>query len=241
MSKAAALDSLPDPLITPLLQFLQIAVNADLREQMATVTLQPGVEAEDVIQTIAPRPLDLLVDGDGKLPMLGCVRTKVRSKQVTFGFKENYTTLRFYYFTPATNVDQLGERWPLLNRVWESMIRALEVGKHDDYHAGADLLEELQITWVNFESATKQELHAERGQFAFPAFIGDIEIRTRMAAAWAGTLYPTLSFLTKMFQGPAETGRTREPQVQVLDFTETGKEERDSDPNDDEQELEVAV
>jgi hypothetical protein len=235
--QSSALNCLRDPLITPLLALLQDAVNADMRALMAFELRDTGADPVDAIKFTMPRPLELPKEGDGPLPALGCYRLRTRSKQVTFGHKEHYSTLRFQYMTPATAFSTLEDRWPLLNHVWESIIATLARGYHDAHRDGYRLLDDLLVTWVNLDSATKQELYVEGSDNINPGFIGDIEIRTRIAPTDDVTTYPILSFYTKLYEGAADPGPSRAPDVESLAFTPLGQEARDAEYADDEQEL----
>lgn len=187
----SALDSLVDPLIAPLLALLKDAINADLAAEMLALDLVP----EDAVQTTAPHPVPLEIAGQLALPMLTCFRVRSRSRVATFSHTDQVNTLQFGYLTPATSREQLDERWPLLDRVWQSLLRTLNRGSHPAHLAGAPVLEEAGVVRIATEAALKLELFAEAGDYSYPMFRGEVDVTWRDTSPFdTSGLFPALSF-----------------------------------------------
>lgn len=187
----SALDVIQDPLITPILALLRAGINADLAADMAT----QGVTPEPAIATVSPVPFVLGREGDGVLPALHCYRIRSRSKQTTLFYRDETATLQLVYVTPATGRDQIEQRWPILDRVWRSLVRTLRSG----YLGGVDVLGAAGVIHVAAETANKQELYIER-QESFPGFVATIDVVWRPAdESDVGTVYPALSIDGQLF------------------------------------------
>lgn len=187
----SALDQLPDPLITPLLALLADAANADLSAEM----VEAGLTPELVVATTAPHPVALEILGETALPLLACYRVRTRSRRFSIAYVDHTYTLQLAYLTPAAAREQLGARWPLLDRVWSSLLRALRRGRHDAHQAGANVLGPAGVLKVDLATAQKLELFAEAGDFTYPMFRAEVDVVYRSASEIdTSALYPALSF-----------------------------------------------
>jgi hypothetical protein len=191
-----ALDVIPDPLVTPVLALLYDAINADLAIDMAAA----GVPVENAVSTTSHVPFTLTMVGAGALPALHCYRVRSRSSQQTVQWVNHTSTLQFVYATPAAGREQLDVRWPLLDRVWHSMLRALKRGYHPA-HAGGDLvLLEAGVVRIDLSTAIKREAFIEAGQQTFPGFVAELDVVWRDANDIdQGPFFPALSFDALLF------------------------------------------
>ena len=187
----SALDTLSDPLVTPVLALLKDAVNADLRAQM----LLAGVEPEDAIVSTAPHPVELEIAGESPLPMLTCYRVRSRSRQFSFSHVDHTSTLQLSYITSATAREQLDERWPLLHRVWTAILTTLARGHHLSHQEGASVLLDAGVIRLDPATAQKREVFVAGGDYTYPGFVAEIDVVHRDGAELdTSTLYPVLSF-----------------------------------------------
>ncbi len=224
------LDSTSDPLIDPVLALIKAAVNAEF------VTMDPQFGSDEVVKTTHNYPIDLTLGlGDMSMPALGCHRIRSRAKRFSVVHTDYINTLKFTYITPACAREQIGGRWPLLERVWRTAVDVLFLGHHPAYLSDAPVLINAGVINVDLNTATKQELYAEQGDYAFPAFFGEIEVTWRASTAEQRTaaLYPFLSARGKMRAGPG----VGPPDLTFDAYTPLGLEERDAQPFEQESEL----
>lgn len=216
------LDSVEDPLVAPILGLVQAAVNARM------VELDAQFEADEAIKSTHPYPIDLMLGlGDLAMPALGCHRVRTRHKRHSVVWTDHVTTLRFTYITPSCSREQLGKRWPLLERVWQEAVSAMCTGHHASYLEDAEVLKDAGVIRVNVDTATKQELYADHGDFAYPAFWGEIEVTWRdLTKHDTDELSPFLSAHGQYFV----EGNPSTPDVESATYTEAGIADRDGDP-----------
>jgi hypothetical protein len=216
------LDSTEDPLVAPILGLVQAAVNARF------VVDDALFESDEAVKSTHNYPIDLLIGlGDLAMPALGCHRTRTRHKRHSAVWTDHVSTLRFTYITPACSREQLGRRWPLLDRVWQATVDAICAGHHEDYLDDAEVLADAGVIRVNVDTATKQELYADHGDFSYPAFWGEIEITWRDLTKHDTTdLSPFLSAHGQYFV----EGNPSTPDVESATYTEAGIADRDGEP-----------
>jgi hypothetical protein len=180
----AELQSLPDPLITPLLALLKDAINADVAAAMVAAGLtvagdSDGAGEDAAVITTLARPFELRVEGNEALPALHCYRTQARTRQFTAVHLDHLYTLQFVYVTPAVEKDQLDERWPLLDIVWRSLVTTLKKGHHPAHLAGAHVLCDAGVVRADYATALKREMCVEGEHFNNPGFIAQVEVTWR--------------------------------------------------------------
>lgn len=176
---AIALERLSDPLVTPILALLKDAVNADLAAAMTDAGISPTMDA---VKSTVPHPISAqILTADPSLPMLVCYRVRQVNQRRTFGYVDQLCTLRLQYITDATSVEQIGSRWPLLDRTWRACIKALCDGHHPAHASDDNVLEDAGVVWVN-EAAQKSESFLGGGDFVFPQWEADIQVTWRDAA-----------------------------------------------------------
>lgn len=213
-----ALDVIPDPLITPLLALLFDAINADLALDMAAA----GATVEDAVATTSHVPFTLTLEGAGVLPALHCYRVRTRSVQSTMYYLDHGSTLQFVYCTPPAGRDMLDVRWPLLDRVWHSLIRTLKRGHHPAHQADADVLLDAGVVRVMVQTAIKRELFIEGGQQTYPGFVAEVEVVWRDANDQdQGPFYPALSFDAQLYTDTEDT--SGDPDVIARVLTDAGE------------------
>lgn len=191
-----ALDSIPDPLLTPLLALLKDAVNADLALDMAAA----GAPVEAAIATVSKVPFTLSLEGEGTLPALHAYRIRSSTSRATFVHLNHVSRLQFAYATPATGRDLLDARWPLLDRVWHAMLRALRRGGHANHAAGADVLLDAGVVSVALTGAFKREAFIEGAHEVFPGFVAEVDVTWRNALdVDQGPFFPVLSLDAQLY------------------------------------------
>lgn len=161
--------STPDPMIDPMLSFLQAVVNVGI----------PGV-ATPIVQT-ANHPIDLELGlGELDMPILGCHRIRTQTRSFSMGhLNDELATIRFTFIGPMCSREELPQRWPLLDKVWRRIVDALYRGHDEDYEGDADVMATAGVVRVDLNSARKQEFYAEKGDYAFPSFWGEIDVLWR--------------------------------------------------------------
>lgn len=181
---ALTIERLTDPVLSVLLPFLRDAVNAD----MAALMTANGLPVETAVETTLPHPvrIDMGISED-QMPVLSAYRYRQARKRRTFSKVENVITVQAVYVSPLCAHTQIADRWPLLEAVWSSIMSALSAGYHVAHSAGARVLDDAGMVEFNQDTATKTELFIERGEYAFPAFRGEFEVR------WAEAAKPSTS------------------------------------------------
>lgn len=223
------LDSTTDPVMTHVLGLVQAAVNADFKADDALF------EADEVIKSTFPYPIELSQGlGDLSMPALGCHRKTTRDRRFSVVHTDKVSIFRFTYMTPACAKEQIEERWPLLEKVWQKMVNALNAGHHPAYLDAAPVLVDAGVIRIAPDSFTKQEFFADAGTYAFPSFWGECEVTWRDPDAQdTSTLHPMLSARGKL----QVDGNEGTPDVDFIAYTPVGLEEVDSEPYEDESEL----
>jgi hypothetical protein len=228
----SALDTVADPLITPILALLKDAINAELA---AEVPVDPDIVAEPAVATTAAYPVSIEMAGETALPILSCYRVRSRASQRTVAFVDHTLSLQFTYVSAATSREELEARWPLLDRVWRTLEATLREGSHAAHAAGAAVLSGLGIIDVPLQSALKRELYQPGGDYAYPAFVAEMDLVVQASSlADPSTLWPALSFQSDIYLGDVADDPA---DVRVISYTPIGLEERDAEPYEEEAEL----
>lgn len=172
-----ALESLPDPLLGPLLPLLKDAINSDLRVEQTAAGVAPA-DLKDVVVQAWPNAVTLEILGQAALPVLAAFRLRARSRRATVTFWEHTYTLQFEYVTPQTALEQIDNRWPLLDRVWLALMDTLCRGTHADHTPapGDPVMEDSGLVRVLTETALKQEMYAESAGYAYPMFRATVDV-----------------------------------------------------------------
>ena len=222
----SALDTVEDPLITPLLALLKDAINSDLgAEAPSSDGDGDAVVAEPAVATTQPYPAPIEMAGETALPQLSCYRIRSRGRRRSIAYVDRTVTLQFTYVSAATAREQLDERWPLLERVWVALESALLAGRHPMHAGGDDVLGVLGIIDVPVEAMQKREFYAPGGNFAYPAFAAEVDVVVQTApGADTSHLYPALSFQSDLYIGGVTSAP---PDVSALSYTPIGAALRD--------------
>jgi hypothetical protein len=172
---ANGLESIADPLLGPLLALLKDAINSDLAAEQTAAGVVAD-EVEDAVTAVYPNAVNLQMLGQATLPALSAFRLRTRSTRVTSVYWEHTYTLQFEYITPQTALEQIDNRWPLLDRVWLALIDTLCRGTHADHEGGDEVLADAGIVKVLTGTAQKQEAYVEGTGYAYPMFRASIDI-----------------------------------------------------------------
>ena len=92
---------------------------------------------------------------------------------------DELATLKFVFISPACSREEIAGRWPLLDKVWRKIVDTMYRGHDESYQDDVDVMATAGVVRVDLNSARKQEFYAEKGNYAFPAFWGEIEVLWR--------------------------------------------------------------
>ena len=158
------LDGIEDPGINALALLIRNVVNAELLPQLG------GPAIAKLFQS----PLPIGVLAQGALPALGIYRFQDRDRDKGDWVFEEFSVFRFDYVTPATPLNKVDKRWPLLRAVWTRLLAVCREGKHPDVAAGVNVLEGGGIARVALGTA-RVDYRFEPGQNStYPMFRGEI-------------------------------------------------------------------
>ena len=218
----SALDTVVDPLVTPLLALLKDAINADLA---AEVPPSPDTTPEPAVATTAPHPVPIIMAGETALPLLACYRVRSRARQRSVVYFDHTQTLQFSYLSAATAREQLPARWPSLERVYQALVKTLRAGHHPAHAGDANVLESLGIIDMPLTTLQKRELFAEGGSFTYPMFLCEVDVVVQTTDFTdPSTLWPALSFETGIYHDHVTD---EEPDVSVISYTPLGQAVKD--------------
>lgn len=216
----SALDTVEDPLLTPLLALLADAINADLAAEAP-----PSATPEAAVASTAPHPVPIITVGETALPVLSCYRVRSRARRRSIAYVDHTTTLQFSYLSASTAREQLPARWPMLERVYQALVKALVAGTHPAHAAGAEVLEPLGLIDVLLPSLQKRELFAEGGDFTYPMFLLEVDVVVQTSDFTdPSTLWPALSFEAGIYHHAVSDDA---PDVAVISYTPLGQAVKD--------------
>lgn len=222
----SALDTVEDPLITPLLAFLKDAINSDLSPETP-----PATTPEPAVATTALHPVVIEIAGETALPLLSCYRVRSRSRRRSVTYIDRTVTLQFTYVSAATAREQLDARWPLLERVWVALEGALLAGAHPAHEDGANVLTPLGVIEVPLGASQKREAFQAGGDYTYPCFVAEVELVVQTTTtADTSHLYPALSFQSDLYIGSVTEAP---PDVSALSYTPLGAAVRDGEIDED--------
>ena len=125
-----SLDSFTDTQVAALLMLATGAANAD----------HAATAGEDVVVGAVPAPFDLGLLGATKLPALFVYRLNRAGKEESQFDLNTASTFVVDYWLPATPLQRIPLRWPLLDKVWISIAKAFQGGMHASVSSGAQVL-----------------------------------------------------------------------------------------------------
>jgi hypothetical protein len=176
-----AIDQTRDPITSVLLPMLQAAVNADLSAYFAA----SGIGDTEAVRTTQCFPISAQVTASvEETPVLACFRSRNRRQYTTLRHLDHYATLTFQYLSPACSFSDLGARWPVLSRVWMSIVDTLRDGSHPAWENGAPALENCGLVRVDEDTADEQEIFGRDGDYAYPMFSATIAVVWRDTSNW---------------------------------------------------------
>lgn len=212
----SALDTLEDPLITPLLALAKDAINADV-----ALDVDPAATPEAAVATTAPHPIPIEIIGETAMPILACYRVRTRVSQRTVHLYDHTQTLQWVYVSPATSREQLPYRWPLLEHVWQALLSAVTSGSSAAHKGGAQVLEPIGVIDLPLPRILKREFFYDNGDYAYPAFVAEMDVVVQDDSALdTSHLWPALSFQSDIYLGDVTTDP---PDVSVISYTPLGK------------------
>lgn len=127
-----ALHDVTDPQVDALRLLLAGGLNAALVGE----TTEPVVAATVGYPGVVPGGRVTL----NALPLLAVYRTTDRETRRTSRWRETLATFRIDYTTPATPLELIDARWPILRAVWTETLKLLCAGSHPAVSGGADIL-----------------------------------------------------------------------------------------------------
>ena len=99
-----------------------------LTSETVNAELQSILEQNAIEHTFgAPLPLPMM--GQSILPCLSVYRMRDLDQDKGDFIYQDLTTWHFDYYTPATPLNRIDRRWPLLRRVWNIILGVVRVGR----------------------------------------------------------------------------------------------------------------
>jgi hypothetical protein len=159
-----SLDRVDDIQTTALGLLCRSAVNGELKDLLG----------QDAIVRTFGAPLPLPMMGQNILPCLSVYRLRDIDQDKGDFIYQDLTTWRFDYYTPATPLNLIDKRWPVMRRVWNIMFGAVRVGR-SPHQVDEQPLPELQNVLryvlgsgrVNYGTASLENV-------VYPSFRGEV-------------------------------------------------------------------
>lgn len=196
------LDHQPDAPLEALLDLLKTAINAEV-----------GVDLDQAVASTHLWPITT-----GRLPTSAYPALAIWRSRETFlpritGPHDQRVTLRIAYILPATPLDRLGLRWPLLRRVWDELTTHFLAGAHPAHDDDAAVLTAAGFIDFDVASATVDYGTAPADEDVLPRFDATITVTIRPAGADLDDL-EDLSLATEIH--PAELPEDERPLVEEI-------------------------
>ena len=126
-----------------------------------------------MVQTFgAPIPRTLL--GQNILPCLSVYRLRDLDMDKGDFIYQDLTTWHFDYYTPATPLNRIDRRWPLLRRVWNILLGTARIGRSPYSLEGKPLPELQNVLRYVLGSGRVDYGAASVGGIVYPSFRGQI-------------------------------------------------------------------
>lgn len=169
-----ALHDATDPQVAALRALLEGGLNAELE----ATTTEPVVRATYGYPAIVPngRVPQLA------LPALAVYRVGDRGEvRRTSRHTETLATFRFDYCTPATPIDLIDQRWPLLRVVWEKLVELIAAGRHASVSGGACVLRDAGFVKLerNAQSPSVRYIPPSADEAGYLRFEGTVQLAHR--------------------------------------------------------------
>lgn len=230
MANPNDLYSLLDPVVETTLAMLQEGVNgalADHWDATADEPLRP-------ICSTANHPVQPQQMSAGGLPLLTCYRFRQRQNEFSsVHANDSRISLQISYTAPDTAIDDMGERWPLLNAVWDQIVKTMCNGS---VHYAGPTPFDVGVYEFFINSADKVERYLAPDSrlspgLIYPSFLGRFDVSYRELPDLSA-LHPFLCLRAKYYT----EGNASEPaDLDQLIYTEEGKLFRDAvEPFDEE-------
>lgn len=180
-----------------------------LQEVTAALAATLGADHPAVRETRGfPFSLDLIERT--ALPAMFISAERVLARPTGKHLADELVTIAFEYVAPATPLQKLDTRWPLLRAVWGKLRTAVRVGEV----AGAPVLEMAGVQRFELDSPTADFSFASDGSNAYPYAIGRMQFHWREPTA--STAYTDLvDMLANINRVDASASAALQPQVQV--------------------------
>lgn len=167
-----SLNAITDPQVAALIELARGAVNAELAPETG----------EDAVVGTYNHPRPLAIQGDVKLPSLAIYRRSERRQRRTQQRLERRVVIVIDYLCRPVGIDEIGLRWPILQRVWNEIVEAFHAGKHEAVAGGAPILSVAAFTAIESDTMEVNYDFASQDQLAFPFFRGTLVVWHREKA-----------------------------------------------------------
>ena len=131
-----SLDSFTDTRLSALLMLASGAANAD----------HEATAEEPVVRGAVAAPMDPATLGQMNLPALFAYRQNAAADEESQYDLNTDATYVVDYWLPVTGIDRIALRWPLLDKVWETIAKAIQGGMHPDVSSGVDVMRQAGLT-----------------------------------------------------------------------------------------------
>lgn len=161
------------------------ALRAIAKAEVTRALAETTGETDAVLETRGyPVPLEMVEHM--RLPCMSVYVTGEAAKRTSARYLDSRCEVVFEYVLPATPLNKLDKRWPILRAVWAATLAAIAKGELN----GNQALQPVGVTHVDEERATVRYSFASEGENAYPVFAGTIPITVRPAE-----VLPTQDFL----------------------------------------------
>lgn len=165
-----------DEPVLALRQLARYEVTRLLASELGDTTAYPAVRKTYGF----PIPLDML----RSLELPACAIYVDRERTVSTGrWRDRGLSVVVEYVLPPTQKGSMDTRWPLLRRVWDTMLPAFVLGTVDLGAGPVDVKAPAGIVKVDDETATCSFAFVPDGAQTFPGFVARLEVVERPAVA----------------------------------------------------------
>lgn len=180
-----------------------------LQEVTAALAATLGADHPAVRETRGfPFSLDLIERT--ALPAMFISAERVAAQPIGKHLGDELVTIAFEYVAPATPLQKLDTRWPLLRAVWGKLRAAVRAGEV----AGDPVLETAGVQRFELDSPTADFSFASDGSNAYPYFIGRMQFHWREPAESA-EYADLLELLADINRVDTSASAALQPQVQL--------------------------
>ena len=161
---ALNLNDTVDPAINALAALIRGTLNPRFADQVGG----------DVINAVYGAPLPLSLLGRTQGTTLNIYRSRDADRDKGDWVYEESSVIRFDYFLPATTLETLDRRWPLLRNVWMAMLAVCRSGSDPEVAEGAPILRNAGLSYMVLGSAKIDYSFVPGVNQAYPMFRGEM-------------------------------------------------------------------